>query len=50
MGEVPPTGKPFTLRGVQILRFDGQGRIVAHDNFFDQLSFLAQLGLMEMPT
>jgi len=49
MGELPPTGKPFTLRGVQILRFDERGGIVAHDNFFDQLSFLVQLGLMEAP-
>jgi steroid delta-isomerase-like uncharacterized protein len=49
MGEVPPTGKPFTLRGVQILRFDDRGGIVTHDNFFDQLSFLVQLGLMEAP-
>jgi predicted ester cyclase len=49
MGDVPPTGKPFTLRGVRILRFDERGEIVTHDNFFDQLSFLVQLGLMEAP-
>jgi hypothetical protein len=33
----------------EILRFDEEGRIVAHDNFFDQLSFLVQLGVVEPP-
>jgi steroid delta-isomerase-like uncharacterized protein len=49
MGSMPPSGKRFSTRGVQILHFDEEGRIVAHDNFFDQLSILAQLGFAEPP-
>lgn len=49
MGPMPPSGKRFSLRGVQILRFDDDGRIVTHDNFYDQLSVLIQLGFAEPP-
>ncbi len=49
MGPMPASGRHFSTRGVQILHFDGEGRIVAHDNFFDQLSILVQLGFVEPP-
>jgi steroid delta-isomerase-like uncharacterized protein len=49
MGPMPASGRRFSTRGVQILHFDDQGRIVAHDNFFDQLSILIQLGFAEPP-
>jgi steroid delta-isomerase-like uncharacterized protein len=49
MGPMPASGKRFSTRGVQILHFDEEGRIVAHDNFFDQLSILIQLGFAEPP-
>jgi steroid delta-isomerase-like uncharacterized protein len=49
MGHMPASGRHFSTRGVQILHFDEEGKIVAHDNFFDQLSILVQLGFAEPP-
>ncbi len=49
MGPMPASGRRFSTRGVQILHFDEEGRIIAHDNFFDQLSILTQLGFAEPP-
>jgi len=46
---MPASGRHFSTRGVQILHFDREGGIVAHDNFFDQLSILVQLGFAEPP-
>lgn len=50
LGPMPASGRRFSTRGVQILHFDEAGRIVAHDNFFDQLSLLAQLGFAQPPS
>ncbi len=49
LGPMPASGRRFTTRGVQILHFDHEGRIVAHDNFFDQLSMMIQLGFAQVP-
>ena len=49
LGLMPASGRRFSTRGVQILHFNRDGRIVAHDNFFDQLSMMVQLGLAEAP-
>jgi steroid delta-isomerase-like uncharacterized protein len=49
MGPLPPSNRRFSTRGVQILHFDVQGKIVAHDNFFDQLSVMVQLGFIPAP-
>src|SRR5262245_13006653 len=49
LGPMPASGRRFSTRGVQILHFDNEGRIVAHDNFFDQLSMMIQLGFAEPP-
>ncbi len=49
MGPMPASNRQFQNRGVQILHFDSEGRIVQHDNFFDQLSTLVQLGFIEPP-
>jgi steroid delta-isomerase-like uncharacterized protein len=49
MGPMPASSRQFRTRGVQILHFDSEGRIVEHDNFFDQLSTLVQLGFIEPP-
>lgn len=49
LGPMPASGRRFSTRGVQILHFDKEGRIVAHDNFFDQLSMMVQLGFAEPP-
>ena len=48
-GEVPPTGKNLRLRECDILTVkDGVG--VAHRFYYDQLDFMAQLGLTESNT
>ena len=49
LGPMPASGRRFSTRGVQILHFDNDGNIVAHDNFFDQLSLMIQLGFAEPP-
>lgn len=49
LGPMPASGRRFSTRGVQILHFDNDGNIVAHDNFFDQLSLMVQLGFAEPP-
>ncbi len=49
LGPMSASGRHFTTRGVQILHFDREGRIVAHDNFFDQLSMMIQLGFAQPP-
>jgi len=49
LGPMPASGRHFSTRGVQILHFDKAERIVAQDNFFDQLSMMVQLGFAEAP-
>jgi steroid delta-isomerase-like uncharacterized protein len=45
---IPPTGKPFTITGIDIhgLR---NGRMAEHWDVVDQLSLLQQLGLIPQP-
>src|SRR5712691_12381206 len=50
LGPMPASGRRFSTQGVQILHFDATGNIVAHDNYFDQLSLLAQLGFAPEPS
>jgi predicted ester cyclase len=45
MGEIPPTGRPVRIDYVQVLHFKN-GKHVSFKLMFDQLSMLAQLGLM----
>jgi steroid delta-isomerase-like uncharacterized protein len=47
-GEIPPTGKPFVLDYVHVSRFE-EGRIESDHVYFDQLTFLSQLGLLPAP-
>jgi len=42
---LPPTGKEFRIRGVDFATVRG-GRIVSYRVYYDQLSFLDQLGLL----
>ena len=44
-----PTGRHFKVNGVDILRFDDEGKIAAHWGVFDTFGMLAQLGLMALP-
>ena len=47
-GDVPPTGRPLSIRYIQVLRFR-EGRHVSFNLMFDRLSMLEQLGLMPAP-
>ncbi|WP_258805056.1 ester cyclase [Pseudarthrobacter sp. NS4] len=42
---LPPTGKEIRVRSCDIARVEG-GEITSHHFYFDQMEFLAQLGLM----
>lgn len=44
-----PTGKHFKVNGVDIFRFNDEGKIVAHWGVFDTIGMLAQLGLFPPP-
>jgi len=45
----PPTGKQFKVNGVDILRFNDEGKVAAHWGVFDTFGMLAQLGLVPPP-
>jgi steroid delta-isomerase-like uncharacterized protein len=42
---IPPTGKPFTISGIDIYRV-ADGKLCEHWHVVDQLSMLGQLGLL----
>lgn len=44
--ELPPTGRALHLRAMDVIEVAG-GRIRSHDFYFDQVSMLTQLGLLE---
>ena len=44
-----PTGKQFKVNGVDIFRFNDEGKIAAHWGVFDTFGMLAQLGLVPPP-
>lgn len=44
----PPTGRPFTIGGIDVYRVDG-GLLAEHWHQLDQLSMLGQLGLLPEP-
>ena len=45
---IPPTGRTFTMAGIDIYRVSG-GKLCEHWHVVDQLSMLAQLGLLPEP-
>jgi predicted ester cyclase len=47
-GEIPPTHRRLTGRGVQMLRIDGD-RVAETQLYFDQVQVMSQLGLMPEP-
>jgi steroid delta-isomerase-like uncharacterized protein len=49
LGEIPATGKPFTLVNIIMQRLD-DGKIVETWVSWDNVAFLSQLGLMPTPT
>jgi steroid delta-isomerase-like uncharacterized protein len=44
-----PTGKQFKVNGVDIFRFNEEGKIAAHWGVFDTFGMLAQLDLIPSP-
>ena len=46
LGEIPPTGRSFEARVVEIFRFDGE-QISSQHEYYDLLGLLTQLGWME---
>jgi steroid delta-isomerase-like uncharacterized protein len=49
LGPFPATGKKFALALCEMWHFDATGRVVGGDLYYDQVSLLAQLGLMPQP-
>jgi steroid delta-isomerase-like uncharacterized protein len=45
---IPPTGRPFTISGIDIYRV-ADGKLCEHWDVVDQLSMLGQLGLLPQP-
>jgi predicted ester cyclase len=45
---IPPTGKSFTIAGIDVHRFD-DGRMAEHWHVVDQLALMQQLGLFPSP-
>jgi steroid delta-isomerase-like uncharacterized protein len=50
LGPFPATGKQFALALCEMWHFDSSGRVVGGDLYYDQVSLLAQLGLMPQPS
>ncbi len=46
---IPPTRKKFKANGVDIFRFNDQGKMTAHWGVFDTSSMMAQLGIGQPP-
>ena len=49
MENAPATGRTLSLPFCEILRFDAQGRPTAGEALYDQVTILAQLGLLPAP-
>jgi steroid delta-isomerase-like uncharacterized protein len=47
-GEISPTNKRVQLASATVYRIEG-GQVAEIHEYFDQMSFMAQLGLMESP-
>lgn len=45
---LPPTGKPVKVRGMQIARFNGDGKIVERWGSSDELGILRQIGAVKV--
>lgn len=46
---IPATNKRFEVHGVDIVRFDGDGRASEHWGVFDGMGMMQQLGVVEGP-
>jgi steroid delta-isomerase-like uncharacterized protein len=48
LGPLPATGKRFALPLCELWHFDAGGRVVGGDLYYDQVSLLTQLGLLQL--
>jgi steroid delta-isomerase-like uncharacterized protein len=46
---VPPTGKSFSVEGIDVVSIDDDGRFTEHYGLFDVPMMMQQLGLMPAP-
>jgi steroid delta-isomerase-like uncharacterized protein len=49
IGPMPKTGKRISLPYCSVFAFDADGKIIGQDDYWDQLGFLVQLGVLEAP-
>lgn len=45
--DIPPTGKAFEVDFCTVARWDGDGRIIEENLFYDLVSFMQQIGLSQ---
>jgi steroid delta-isomerase-like uncharacterized protein len=50
LGPLPATGKEWTLPICEMWHFGADGRVVGGEIYYDQVSLLAQLGLLPEPS
>jgi steroid delta-isomerase-like uncharacterized protein len=46
-GGMPPTGKPYRIRGVSVGQLDDAGKITANRDYFNLVDYLTQVGLFK---
>lgn len=44
LGPMPATGREMELPLCEVMRFDGEGRVVSGELYYDQLTLMTQLG------
>lgn len=49
LGLVPATGRRILLHMCDVLSFDGRGKILAGESYFDELTLLVQIGHAQPP-
>ena len=49
VGPMPASGKKVSLPYCAVFTFDADGKIASEDDYWDQLGFLVQLGVMQAP-
>ena len=47
---LPPTGKQVVIRGAAVFKVNSEGKLTQDTLYFDQLSMMAQLGLLPEPS
>lgn len=49
MGPLQATGRRMDLPYCEVLRYDSEGRVVTGEMYYDSMTMLVQLGVMERP-